>query len=82
LAVARPDRRRGVATQLLKTVVEWLRTVGTRRAYLEVRESNEAAMALYVPHGFSLCGRRARYYQYPVEDAVLLSWDSEKDMTP
>jgi ribosomal-protein-alanine N-acetyltransferase len=80
LAVARSRRRRGIATRLLETMAACLRTIGTRRAYLEVRASNEAAIALYARHGFRACGRRARYYQYPQEDAVVLSWDSEKDM--
>jgi [ribosomal protein S18]-alanine N-acetyltransferase len=79
LAVAQSHRRRGIATRLLETMAAWLRTIGTRRAYLEIRASNEAAMALYARHGFRPCGRRARYYQYPQEDAVVLSRDCEKD---
>jgi ribosomal-protein-alanine N-acetyltransferase len=75
LAVAKSHRRRGVATQLLETMSAWLQRVGTRRAYLEVRATNEAAIALYVRHGFGQNGRRLRYYQNPVEDAVVFSWD-------
>ena len=75
LAVAQSYRRRGVATRLLEAMADWLRSAETRRAYLEVRASNEAAISLYTRHGFKPCGRRARYYQYPVEDAVVLSWD-------
>ena len=75
VAVARSHRRRGVATQLVEAALEWSRRAGTQRAYLEVRASNEAAIALYKRHGFSPCGRRSRYYQYPIEDAVILSWD-------
>ena len=74
-AVARSHRRRGIATQLVAAALEWSRRPGTQRAYLEVRASNEAAIALYKRHGFSPCGRRSRYYQDPVEDAVILSWD-------
>ena len=75
VAVARSYRRRGIATQLVAAALEWSRKAGTQRAYLEVRASNEAAIALYKRHGFSPCGRRSRYYQYPIEDAVILSWD-------
>jgi ribosomal-protein-alanine acetyltransferase len=75
LAIAQAHRRRGIATKLLKTMATWLEAAGTKHAYLEVRASNEAAMALYVLNGFKLCGRRVRYYQYPVEDAIVLSWD-------
>jgi ribosomal-protein-alanine acetyltransferase len=81
LAVAQSHRRRRIATRLLETMAAWLRTIGTRRAYLEVRASNESAIALYARHGFSPSGRRARYYQYPQEDAVVLSWECEIDGT-
>lgn len=75
LAVAKPHRRRGVATQLLAAMIPWLQKAGTRRAYLEVRASNEPAIALYVGHGFCQNGRRVRYYQNPVEDALVFSWN-------
>jgi tRNA threonylcarbamoyladenosine biosynthesis protein TsaB len=75
VAVARSNRRRGIASGLVKAALEWSRTAGARRAYLEVRASNEAAIALYVRHEFCICGRRARYYQHPVEDAMVLSRD-------
>jgi ribosomal-protein-alanine N-acetyltransferase len=75
VAVARSHRRRGIASGLVKAALEWSRTAGARRAYLEVRASNEAAIALYVRHEFCACGRRARYYQHPVEDAMVFSRD-------
>jgi ribosomal-protein-alanine N-acetyltransferase len=77
LAVAPSHRRLGVATRLLGAVAEWLRRSGARRAYLEVRESNASAMELYVQNGFKPCGRRVRYYQYPIEDAIVLSWNTD-----
>ena len=76
LAVAKSRRRRGVATQLLEAMAAHLQQAGTRRVYLEVRASNEAAIALYVGHGFCQNGRRARYYQNPIEDALIFSWDT------
>ena len=73
VAVARSHRRRGTASALLKAALEGARRTGVRRAYLEVRASDETAIALYVQHEFRVCGRRARYYQHPVEDAMVLS---------
>jgi [ribosomal protein S18]-alanine N-acetyltransferase len=73
LAVAKAYRRNGIGSRLLESALNWFRTAETQRAYLEVRASNEAAIALYERHGFSACGRRARYYQHPVEDAIVLS---------
>jgi ribosomal-protein-alanine N-acetyltransferase len=40
--------------------------------FLEVRESNAAARALYAARGFEPIARRARYYRKPVEDAIVL----------
>ena len=40
---------------------------------LEVRPSNQAAVALYCKHGFQEAGRRKDYYQDPTEDALLLT---------
>jgi ribosomal-protein-alanine N-acetyltransferase len=45
--------------------------------FLEVRESNRAAIAFYDKHGFAKTGRRVRYYQDPVEAAILM----EKKLT-
>jgi ribosomal-protein-alanine N-acetyltransferase len=72
LAVSTEWRRAGVATALLRELIETLERGGVREIFLEVRESNRAARALYLAHGFSLAGRRPRYYRKPVEDAMLL----------
>lgn len=42
------------------------------RATLEVRVSNQAALALYTKFGFREAGRRKRYYQDTGEDALVL----------
>lgn len=47
--------------------------------HLEVRASNEAAMALYEAFGFVRDGVRRRYYKNPIEDAVLMSRVLKKD---
>jgi ribosomal-protein-alanine N-acetyltransferase len=40
--------------------------------FLEVRESNEAAVALYKGYGFQPIGRRRNYYDHPREDAIVM----------
>ena len=72
LAVGNGCRRRGVATKLVRTALEHARTAGARRAYLEVRASNEGGIALYMRLGFCKEGRRPHYYREPAEDAILL----------
>jgi ribosomal protein S18 acetylase RimI-like enzyme len=68
LAVEPDWLRHGIATRLLEHA--FLTHPGTW--FLEVRESNEAARALYAKLGFQPVGRRPRYYQAPVEDALIL----------
>jgi ribosomal-protein-alanine N-acetyltransferase len=40
--------------------------------FLEVRSSNTAAQALYAGLDFKPAGRRPRYYDSPVEDAIVM----------
>jgi ribosomal-protein-alanine N-acetyltransferase len=74
MAVSGAHRRHGIASKLLESALEFSRIAGITRVYLEVRASNGLAIALYTRHGFSECGRRARYYRDPDEDAILLSF--------
>ena len=72
LAVAPEHRRAGVARALLDQGLELLRLRGAEEAFLEVRASNQAAMALYGGAGFRTVGMRADYYRNPREDALVL----------
>ena len=75
LAVAPSARRRGIARSLLERTMAVAMEAGVRALYLEVRESNTAAQALYQSLGFEPVGRRRGYYQHPSEDALLLRRD-------
>jgi ribosomal-protein-alanine N-acetyltransferase len=57
---------------MLDAVLIQLGSRGVRTAFLEVRESNAAALSLYKSRGFSEIGRRSKYYRRPVEDALVL----------
>jgi len=72
LAVAPESRRLGIGRALLERVLAELGEAGARTVYLEVRESNQAARALYEANGFGSAGRRRGYYRHPVEDALVL----------
>ena len=48
------------------------RARGVASLYLEVRASNQAAIALYERFGFRDVGRRRNYYQHPTEDARVM----------
>jgi ribosomal-protein-alanine N-acetyltransferase len=72
LAVDPRWRRQGIAVALLETALEHGRDRGAQRASLEVRASNAAAQALYRRFGFKPAGLRSRYYDHPIEDAVIM----------
>lgn len=76
LAVAPSVRRHGLGRALVRDVLEALARRGVRHVYLEVRESNAPARALYAAHGFQEAGRRKQYYRRPVEDAIVLRRDA------
>ena len=71
-AVILTKRRKGEGGGLLKAALEEFRSRGVSRVFLEVRESNEAAIAFYEKHGFSRTGRRAGYYRDPDEAAIVM----------
>jgi ribosomal-protein-alanine acetyltransferase len=72
LAVAPEHRREGVAAHLIDALLEGLRSRDVGEVYLEVRESNGPARALYRGKGFSVAGMRRAYYRHPTEDALVL----------
>ena len=68
-----PDfRRKGIAEALVAGLEEQLRQRGSKALTLEVRASNEPAIALYEKLGFIQAGLRKNYYRNPKEDAHIL----------
>ena len=65
-------RRRGDGGALLRAALDEFWARGVSRVFLEVRESNEAAIAFYEKHGFVKRGRRPAYYRDPVEAAIVM----------
>ena len=72
LAVAPEVRRRGVGGALLEEGLVAFRQRHANEVFLEVRESNHSAQALYLARGFRPVGQRAAYYHNPREDALVL----------
>jgi ribosomal-protein-alanine N-acetyltransferase len=75
IAVSGVARRRGLGTRLLGEFLELVRRQGGQEIWLEVRESNLAARALYEKWAFVETGRRKAYYQDPAEDALILKFN-------
>jgi len=72
VAVRADERGRGIGREVLAFLLDRAQEAGARMATLEVRESNEAARALYADFGFLDVGRRKGYYPTTNEDAVLM----------
>ena len=72
VAVKLSHRRQGVGGKLLETLYEEAKALHTQEFFLEVRESNEAAIGLYSRQGFVKEGVRKNFYEQPVENAVIM----------
>ena len=74
VAVAPCARRRGIGRALVREML--CRAAKRELAFvtLEVREHNEAAIALYAGEGFLPVGLRRGYYEKPKEDALLMTY--------
>jgi len=73
LAIHPDFQRSGIATNLLTTILNRAGRTGACKCFIEVRESNSAALCFYERHGFSQIGTRSSYYQIGHEDAILMS---------
>lgn len=71
IAVRKGYRNMGIARELLDIAYDLAKKRGVELIHLEVRESNEAAIALYESEGFVQDGIRKGYYDKPREDAIL-----------
>ncbi|HUF25727.1 MAG TPA: ribosomal protein S18-alanine N-acetyltransferase [Gemmatimonadaceae bacterium] len=72
LAVVPPSRKRRIGAMLLDAALDAARRRRIGSVFLEVRDSNAGARALYASRGFVEIGRRRGYYRKPVEDAVVM----------
>ncbi len=75
VAVAHAHRRQGIGRAVMEAALEVGLTHRCRIATLEVRRSNQAAIALYNSLGFKPVGMRPAYYSDDREDAVLMVKD-------
>ncbi len=73
VAVSSAYRKQGIADALIDSLTEISHKLELSFITLEVRESNDAAISLYSKHGFTPVGRRKKYYDFPKEDAILMT---------
>ncbi len=77
VAVAESSRGRGLGGKLLCCLLDQAWEQGVREVFLEVRASNEPALALYTKAGFVSVGLRKNYYAGPAEDGIVMRWSRE-----
>ena len=70
IATGTKYRGRGIGSAMMDILLK--ETPQSTSWYLEVREHNEPAIALYRKFGFQTIGKRKKYYHHPEEDAVLM----------
>lgn len=72
VATDKTKRRQKIGSALVSHFISYTKERGCSRVFLEVRESNAPARALYSSFGFTENGVRRGYYKNPKEDAILL----------
>ena len=75
IAVLPEYRGRGIGSMLLEHFFDTC----NKDTFLEVRRSNNSAIALYKKFGFEEIGIRKNYYANPTEDAIVMTKTSERD---
>ena len=70
--VAPAYRGQGIATKMLEKLLEEGQKQGIGEFTLEVRVSNEPAIRMYEKLGFVSEGIRPKFYEQPVEDALIM----------
>ena len=73
VATSPEHRGKGYAKMLVKAALECAASAGCAQGFLEVRESNAAAIKAYSAAGFAVAGRRRAFYRLPTEDALVMS---------
>ena len=79
VAVREPYRRLGIGRALLDCILAEAKRSEVPRAFLELRAGNRAALALYEDCGFRVTARRSKYYSEPVEDALVMIVQLERE---
>jgi len=69
-----PDYRfQGIASMLVRQVIQVFKARGCKSIYLEVRASNGPARRMYERSGFCAIATRKTYYTCPPEDAIIMA---------
>lgn len=78
VAVSPKRRREGIGDLLVRGLIDQAKDRGASFLTLEVRASNQPAIALYRGCGFQPVGTRPNFYEKPREDALLMTLQFSK----
>lgn len=73
VCVCKSARKQGIGRNMLQKLLGEAKKRNVTVLYLEVRQSNAAAQALYRQLGFEEIGIRKNFYERPQENAVLMN---------
>ncbi len=71
VAVFKKYRKMGIGRLLLRAACDGAKGRGCEFITLEVRQSNEPAIALYESEGFEVAGVRKNFYSNPTENGII-----------
>lgn len=80
VAIKKTERNKGYAGLIIKNTINRCLENKTERILLEVRTSNEAAVALYKKAGFKTIAIRKNFYEKPQEDAYTMEMTLGKEL--
>lgn len=72
IAVAKGSRGKGYSKVLMDGLIDYGKKYAFKHMTLEVRQSNNVAIALYEKYGFESVGIRPKYYMDTNEDALVM----------
>lgn len=78
IAVHPNMRGRKIGELLLRAILEEAVKRGLNSSLLEVRKSNLVAQNLYCKYGYKVLTIRRAYYQFPIEDAIVMKLEDIK----
>ena len=79
IAVKTQYQKQGIASRLLETFLEEMALQNIKCITLEVRKSNQSAIALYEKHKFQRISIRKNYYRNPTEDAMIFQYQEPEE---
>lgn len=77
IGIKKEEQSQGYGQKLLEFALSYARDAGVNMMSLEVRKSNQKAIALYQKNGFDIQSIRRDYYQDNHEDAYLMTKEME-----